>query len=375
MRGQVRILSILATTLAVGCMASHDSQAADETNEADEASSKPTADKSSDGIATSSVMTGTTPMQPSAAGGLFPGFMVSPPTFDSDMASTTADDNQITFKMKIKIAAGAELHRCMYAQFPKDRGVIAVNKVESHYTPGSHHMLAYRSEITDIPEGGEGKLLDCFDGGVSMYERGSYYESQEPDVVRELPKGIAHKFQPGEILILEAHYINSTGSDVDASIELTTHTMNPDDVQQEAGTIYFNDVNINVPPHGMAHSQMTCTLGQHIMLAQLWSHMHSRGVNFVAETDDEDAQEALGTLYKETDWAEPKPRIYPSDPPVVLHEGTHISFGCDFKNDTDRTFRFGQSAETNEMCILHGMYWPRMPRQQEQCMGGLTTRE
>lgn len=295
------------------------------------------------------------------------------PTFESDRTKTSATDDQVKFEMDLKVPAGTELHRCIYAQFPMDRGVIAVPKVESHYTTGSHHLLAYRSELTAVPDGKSG-LLDCFSSGASADERGSYYEAQQPNEERELPKGIAHLFQPGEILILEAHYINSTDKDVDAHVELITHTMDPNDVEQEAGTIFFNNVNIMVPPHGTGHSEMNCTLPQDINLALLWSHMHARGVNFVAETTDEDAAKALGTLYKETDWAEPRPRIYPSDPPVVLHKGTQIKFGCDFQNETDMTFRFGQSAETNEMCILHGMYWPRMPRAAEQCMGGMSTR-
>jgi hypothetical protein len=368
------VLSILVS-LSVSCVESHDTPMADEANEADEASSTPAASstkvdgQTSDSKAT--VANADATMQPTAAAP--PPRMISPPTFDTDATKTTVSDDQIKFELNIKVPAGDELHRCIYARFPEDRGVIAVPSVESHYTPGSHHLLAYRTDLTEIPEGKEG-LLDCFDGGASQNERGSYYEAQQPDVKRDLPPGIAHEFQPGEVLVLEAHYINATEQDIDAHVEMITHTMDPADVKEEAGTIYFNDVNINVPPHGSSHSQMTCTLSQDISLAQLWSHMHARGVNFVVETDDEAAQKALGTLYSETDWSEPKPRIYPSDPAVILHKDTHISFACDFKNDSDRTFRFGQSAETNEMCILHGMYWPRMPRASEQCKGGVTSR-
>jgi len=296
------------------------------------------------------------------------------PTFESDKATTTVSDNQVKFEMDLRVPSGKELHRCIYAQFPSDRGVIAVPRVESHYTPGSHHLLAYRTELTAIPENSEG-LLDCYASGASAAERGSYYEAQQPEEKRQLPKGIAHKFQPGEVMILEAHYINSTDHDLDAHVEMITHTMNVDDVEQEAGSIFFNNVNINVPPKGTSHSEMTCTLPQDINLALLWSHMHARGTKFVAETDDMDAAKALGTLYEEADWAEPRPRVYPSDPPVVLHAGSRIKFGCDFQNDTDKPFRFGQSAETGEMCILHGMYWPRMPRAAEQCMGGMTARQ
>jgi hypothetical protein len=145
-------------------------------------------------------------------------------------------------------------------------------------------------------------------------------------------------------------------------------------VEQEAGTIYFNDVNINIPPHAKGGTSMSCELPQDISLALLWSHMHARGTHFIVTTDDEEAAAILGTLYEESDWSEPKARVYPSDPPVVIHAGKHIDFACEFQNDTDQAFRFGLSASTNEMCILHGMYWPRMPLTGEQCRGGKTTR-
>jgi hypothetical protein len=372
MRGAYQFLLTLLVSQTVGCTQSHDTPfSADDSNETEEVSSKPPEQPNTNGG--SSTATGTSPTSmPATPLSPFAGAARGTPTFETDRTKTTVSDDQVKFEMDLRVPSGAELHRCIYAQFPTDR-VTAVPKVESHYTVGSHHLLAYRSELTAIPENGAG-LLDCFASGAAGFERGSYYEAQQPDEHRELPPGIAHLFQPGEVVVLEAHYINSTDKDVDAHVELITHTMNPDDVKQEAGSIFFNNVNISVPPHGTSHSEMSCTLSQDINLALLWSHMHARGVNFVAETDDDGAEDVLGTLYAEKDWSEPKPRVYPSDPPVVLHAGSHIKFGCDFKNDSDQTFRFGQSAETNEMCILHGMYWPRMPRPAEQCMGGVTSR-
>jgi len=102
--------------------------------------------------------------------------------------------------------------------------------------------------------------------------------------------------------------------------------------------------------------------------------MHKQGSNFIATTDDPVAAATLGTLYQENDWDEPHPRTYPFNPPATLHAGTHITFSCDFSNPTSATITFGQSAEKNEMCILHGMYWPRMTSSAEQCSGGKTTR-
>jgi hypothetical protein len=233
-------------------------------------------------------------------------------------------------------------------------------------------MLAYRSDLTvdEIPRDKLG-VWDCDDGAWQTHDRGSYYEAQEPQARRDLPVGVAHKFLPGEVVILQAHYVNTTDADLDAHVQLTLHTIDPARVVHEAGSIIFSDLNIMILPHSRARVSMTCTLPQDMYPVLLWSHMHKRGVNFVAESDDPDAASVLGPLYAESNWSEPVPREFP-DPAVVLSKGSHITFTCDYENDSDRMLKFGNSAETNEMCILHGMYWPRMPNAGERCTGGVT---
>ena len=282
------------------------------------------------------------------------------------------DLNPIEFEMDIEVPVGAEMLKCIYAQMPTDR-VTAIGSAESHYTPGSHHLLVYRSDLTSIPANGQG-IWDCKDGAWSLHERGAYYEAQQPDAMRALPEGIAHKFQPGEVIIIQSHYINTTQQDIPAHVAFQMHQVEFESVAQEAGTLFFDDLNVSVPAHSRASVTMTCPILDDINPALLWSHMHKRGVHFVATTDDPEAAEALGTLYESSDWSEPQPREYPTDPPVVLHAGSHISFTCEYQNDSDAAFMFGQSAETNEMCILHGMYWPRMTFVGETCLTGVTTR-
>ena len=286
-----------------------------------------------------------------------------------------SDNGDITFNLDATIPVGEEQFKCVYAQVPADRGVIAVPSVESHYTPGSHHLLVYRSDLTKVPEGETG-TWDCNDAAWFSHARGDYYEAQQPNEHRQLPEGIAHKFQPGEVMIMQSHYINFTDKDIDAHVEMTLHTMDVKDVKVEAGTIYFNNTNINIPPHSKASVTMSCPLPQDINLALLWAHMHKRGVNFVVSTTDEEAAEKLGSpIYEETNWSEPRAKEYPVGEEFELHEGTRITFGCDFQNDSDNTYKFGNSAETNEMCILHGMYWPRMSTLSEQCViGRMSTR-
>jgi hypothetical protein len=296
----------------------------------------------------------------------------------ADAGTTDTEPKQgaladVTFGLDVTVPAGGEMLRCVYGTFPTDRGVIAVPSAESHFTPGSHHLLAYRTALKSIPDGRTG-VWDCSDGAWVLQERGSYYEAQQPNAHHELPAGVAHEFQPGEIVILQAHYVNATDADLNAHAELTMHTVDVATVEQEAGSIMFSDPNIVVPAHSRARVTMTCALPSDINPALLWSHMHSRGIHFEASTDDESAAEKLGMLYNGDDWSEPQAREFPSDPAVVLHAGSHITFSCDYENNSDKPFVYGQSAETNEMCILHGMYYPRMATAGELCVGGVTSR-
>jgi hypothetical protein len=322
---------------------------------------------------------------PAGVGGTAPSMMGSSGTSsstqnapaDAGIAFKPSGLPDVTFTMDLNVPAGVEFLKCIYAAVPSNRGVIAVPSAESHYTPGSHHMLAYRTDLTSIPSSQTG-VFDCEDGSFSQdgswmqHNRGSYYEAQQPDSRRDLPEGVAHKFQPGEVVIIQSHYVNTTAKDIAAHIVFTLHTMDPAMVKYEASTILWSNLNINIAPHSKARVTMTCPIMADMIPALLWSHMHSRAVNFVATTDDSAAAAALGTLYTEKDWSEPQPREYPSNPPVTLHAGTNVTFSCDYQNDTDATFTYGNSAQTNEMCILHGMYYPKAEMGQG-CFGGNAT--
>lgn len=370
MRGKHRILVVASAAALWSCTSSHDTVGNSSGDSyANQGSGGSSSDAPADSASPGKAGSSAAPRAGSAGSKANAGSGTPIRSGTTDRApSGDVDTDDVEFQFDVTVPAGGELLRCIYAQMPTDRGVIAVPSVDSHYTPGSHHLLAYRSNLTAVPNG-QTEPFDCQNGLWQINERGSYYEAQQPDEHRALPKGIAHKFQPGEVLIVQAHYINTRDNDLDAHVQMILHTMDPAEVEQEAGTIYFNNLRINIPPHSMGHASMNCTLPQDISLAMLWSHMHKRGIHFVAHTDDPEAADALGTLYEETDWSEPKPRNYPTDPAVVLHAGTHIDFACDYQNDSDNTYVFGNSAETNEMCILHGMYWPRMSTAAEQCLG------
>ena len=194
------------------------------------------------------------------------------------------------------VGANGEILDCVYVRMPADRGKIAVGSAESTFTPGSHHFLVYRTSYDAIPANGD-RVHACSDAEQIAGITGSYYEAQTPMARRDLPSGVAHVFKPGEVLLMTAHYLNATATGFDTQVHFRLHTEDVARVKHEAGSIFFYNPVIQVPPFSQVTVTRTCPLDQDVELALLWSHMHSRGVRFTATSDDAAAVARVGDLY------------------------------------------------------------------------------
>jgi hypothetical protein len=121
-------------------------------------------------------------------------------------------------------------------------------------------------------------------------------------------------------------------------------------VSQQAGSLFFLNPAIDVPPYQTGKAQQTCTLPSEIQLIDVVSHMHRFGTAFVATTDSGQ------TLYQTNDWEEPVPAQF--QPALTLAPGTKITYTCSYQNTLGQSLSFGESAVNDEMCILSGTYYP-----------------
>ena len=269
------------------------------------------------------------------------------------------------------IDAGQELQNCISFQLPSDRGVIAVHSAESHYTPGSHHFLVYRTGRQALNDG-EDVAHMCTPTEENIHFDGTFYEVQAPDSHRDLPPGIAHLFQPGEVLLLTSHYLNTTENDLDCDVSFTLHTMDPADVQQEAGSIFFYNPAISLPPSSRVTVTRSCPISSDIHLALLWSHMHWRGsTSSPAATIRPPRTRSQRCIRPNRGTS--RPRGVSLRPSGHAARGLELDLLVHLRECERPTVVAGQSASTNEMCILHGMYWPRIDPATEECFSGSST--
>jgi hypothetical protein len=238
------------------------------------------------------------------------------------------------------VGMGEEAYRCQNFANPFGKDV-EVQRTESYMTPGSHHMFAFYREGAQ-----NGSVESC--SGLE-FDR-ALHTAQTPSNAFDYPPGVAAQLFASEGIRIAAHYLNTTGSDLTARVTTVLYLAKPGSVTQHAAQVFFNNLQILVPPNSPGSAQMTCTLPKDIQLFAVTSHMHQFGTHFLAKTGD-------GTPIFETEtWDDPEFKVF--DPPLALSQGETIDFLCEYDNPTSKTLIFGEKAEENEMCILSGRYFP-----------------
>jgi hypothetical protein len=268
--------------------------------------------------------------------------------------------------MKASVDAGTEAFKCQYFQLPAGAAYVVAG---SHsYTPGSHHMIMFRTDLTAIPSG-QDQMMDCYEGtsNVMSHVRGVVYGAQTPTGSQIYPQGIGLEMNAGEVVMMQSHYLNPSGGTLNAEVDVTLTISDGTGITTKAGSLFFYDPFIDVPA-GVRGSRATmrCPIPANITLLQANSHFHKRGYDYSAFLDDPSGNEATTPFYTSTDWEHPGNLASP----ISIAAGSFVRFGCtyDNMNGTQEYFQ-GPSAQNNEMCMFIGTYYPRMDDpSQEFCL-------
>lgn len=256
---------------------------------------------------------------------------------------TTSSASEFTFETAtFTVPPGSEVYKCQDFRNPFGQDVAIVEST-THLVSGSHHMFAFlvpndQLSLFDA-------LVDCPGGGVEFHPYLTTSASEEATTT--YPPGVGRVLGAGDGVRLMVHLLNVTPDAQDAFIRYTVRHTDPATLQYRAGSIFLNNIGIRVPP-GQSTQRSSYTLPSDIWLMGAASHMHSRGVHFVATANGQ-------TLVDDTAWEDPK--MFTFDPALHLTAGTTINWECTYQNETARTLTFGESASSNEMCIFPGEFY------------------
>ncbi|MFO0549732.1 MAG: hypothetical protein U0271_15170 [Polyangiaceae bacterium] len=237
------------------------------------------------------------------------------------------------------VGPGEEVYKCQDFANPFG-GDAEVAAFESHMTQGSHHLLLfYKDGATDSA------LEDC--SGLEF--AATPYSTQLPDDGTAFPDGVSALITAGTGLRLQSHYLNTTSSTLTAHVEMTFHLVEPGVETQHAGVMFIVEPQFVIAPHSAQTVTHDCNVPLDMNVIKASSHMHKHGTHFEATVGGL-------PLYDTDEWSDPVPTVF--NPAKPLQGGAPLHFECAFQNDSDQFLTFGESAQTNEMCIFVASFYP-----------------
>ncbi len=254
----------------------------------------------------------------------------------------------------IVIAAGEEKTLCYYFRTPNTEA-LAINRFVSNMTPGSHHMIMYRTSEPRMPDGTVSEE-EC-----STSVRGTdfaqwIYAASQPTANLPFPaddgagKPLAIDIPAGTPMFIQMHYLNASDDPLTVNVTLNAEAL-------EAGVAYtktaayitFNG-NIFIP-HGSVGlvESASCESNANAKFWMMSTHAHKQAVKTRV-------LDGAVEMYSDTDWEHPVPRMF-MEPDQFFTFTNRISYECTYNNNTGRAIETGDSAQTDEMCMAVGYYF------------------
>lgn len=238
---------------------------------------------------------------------------------------------------------------------------VYVRRIEMQMRPGSHHLLAYTMAssmpVIATPATGVVRDLHNADGSINLLTALAmpYHiflaGSMTPTMSYDFPAGVALKLPAGQMIDLNAHYVNAGNAPLTGEAELNFHTVPLGEVSKVAGTLFMNNTDITVPRGRDTTIVHAFKVSAATRVFALSSHMHKRGTRFVIRIVG--GARAGEVVYTNTDWEHPS--IVTFAAPIVLQPGEGLASEVTYHGDATRTVTFGLTSE-DEMDIIFG-YW------------------
>jgi hypothetical protein len=276
------------------------------------------------------------------------------------------------------VPKGTESQRCYFFRVPGSGGdPLWVNRIVAAQNPGSHHLNIFRVKTIVALDGEDGQLVD----GGECWKSGNWadwplvFNSQQSvegkNVVDwSLPAGVAHRFTPGEKLMLQSHYVNAqTQSTPGRARALVNFDFAPPSstAPVELGTVFATDQNIRICPGDTDRSfAATCRFarGQPVTVLAANGHFHSRGVKFTMTAVDGSNNPLGDPFYLSTQWSDP---VWIHDLSVAVPQGGGVGYSCTYTMSPDACAdptdsccaTFGPHVDTQEHCNAFVYYYPK----------------
>lgn len=279
---------------------------------------------------------------------------------------------------EFQVAAGDEVQNCYFYAVPGTPGQdVWVNHFKLAANAGTHHVNIFRVKTVVGLGGKPGDVVESKNGMGPCFVSSNWADwplvanTQDGGTTVDwtLPDGVGQKFTPGELLMVQIHFVNATTQQTPegGAGAMNFYTMKTPP-PMEMGTIFATNQNIRVCPGDTdksfeTHCKTPLT-GATIIAAN--GHFHSRGVQFTMNVTDAQGNDMLPQpFYTSNVWNDP-PMIRGLD--VKIPDGGGVSWTCSFSapaascGDPNNSccYTFGGKVESQEHCNAFIYYYPKI---------------
>lgn len=276
----------------------------------------------------------------------------------SDSSEEMPEEQTLAFEVTstpFTLQPGEETTKCFYFTTPNTENV-AVQRWVSDMTPGSHHMIMFRTIQGQQPPDG---TIDESCGGAAV----PVYGTQIPHEEMQFPKNdgngrpIAQLVTPRSPHFFQMHYFNSTDAPLTTQVSIKAYSLPADVVENLAYTrtdlFATYNADIRIPPGATNHKvTATCDVvnGKFFSLS---THAHKQAISTrIAEGGNE--------VFISNDWEHPGTATFAA-PTFYEFTSGKLTWECTYNNtgsNANRTITDGDSAKTDEMCMATGYFFP-----------------
>jgi hypothetical protein len=263
------------------------------------------------------------------------------------------DPDVLAFETGAFTVPTGESFECFYTDITTDRELSVVS-ASARQGPGGHHLTLYYVDnprpVGHSPCNGNAEMVDWH------FVVGAGGEGNQIDGIVKLAEGLAIKVPAGKQIMVQTHYINTTGEERQENNYVEARLVDPAEVKAYASDFVVDDDQFQIEPSSSLEVTSVCAVPRDTSLTMLLGHMHEHGVRYKLETVDE-AGGTLDVLIDEMwrpEYASHPPVLnFTMEEPLVLKGGTRLRQTCSWNNNTAAPLLF-----PTEMCIAFGYYFP-----------------
>ncbi|MFO0722131.1 MAG: hypothetical protein U1E65_00020 [Myxococcota bacterium] len=336
-----------------------------------------------------------------------------PPPFDGwTLESLTGTDG---FSIRVGEGAlkpGEESQNCYFMHVPdiNNGGPVWMTRVKIAANPGTHHINVFRVKtVIDLdPTKGEPMKIGDYDATLvrgyadfagnpcwhsanwadwPLVANSQHSNPLDPYTDWKLPTDVGIKFEPGEMIMIQTHYVNlgKQLTPYGAQVGINFYQSNPKPTV-EMGSLFATQQSIRIcQSTPTAKFSGTCRFpkGQ-VTIAATNGHFHSRGKKFeVFAWDGKSAEQPAAPFYTSNAWDDPP---MARDLDVKPPDGGGVWWNCSYQwvpptvdscNDVnakdplkqgDCCYTFGGNVDVGEHCNLFLYYYPRVDNSDVFCL-------